>query len=48
MAYNCNNLKEMEETELLVEALLEKIKMGVLDVTIPDIDEKIAGLEAEI
>jgi len=48
VAYNCNNLKEMEETEILVNALLEKLDMGTLDITIPDIDEKIIEIEAEI
>lgn len=48
IAYNCNNLKEMEETEILVNALLDKLNLGTLDITIPDIDEKIAEIEEEI
>ena len=48
VAYNCNDLKEMEETEVLVNALLEKLNLGTMDITIPDIDEKIMELEAEI
>lgn len=48
VAYNCNDLKEMEETEVLVNALLDKLDLGTIDVTIPNIDEKIAELEAEI
>ncbi len=48
VAYNCNDLKEMEETEVLVNALLDKLDLGTIDVTIPDIDEKIAELEVEI
>jgi hypothetical protein len=47
-AYNCNNLREMEETEFLVNALLEKLESGLSAVSIPDIEEKIAELEAEI
>lgn len=48
VAYNCNNLKEMEEIEVLVNALLDKLDFGIIDITIPDIDDKIAELEAEI
>ena len=48
VAYNCNDLKEMEETEVLVNSLLEKLNLGTLDITIPDIDEKIIEIEAEI
>lgn len=48
VAYNCNDLKEMEEIEVLVKALLDKLDLGTLDITIPDINEKIAELEAEI
>lgn len=48
VAYNCNDLKEMEETEVLVNALLDKLDLGTIDVTIPNIDEKIAELEVEI
>ena len=48
VAYNCNDLKEMEETEVLVNALLDKLNLGTLDITIPNIDEKISELEVEI
>ena len=48
VAYNCNNLKEMEETEVLVNVLLEKLDLGTMDITIPDIDEKIEEIQAEI
>ena len=48
VAYNCNDLKEMTEIEVLVNALLEKMNLGTLDIMIPDIDEKIAEIEAEI
>ena len=47
-AYNCNDLKEMEETEILIHAVLEKLKLGTMEVEIPDIDEKIEELEKEI
>lgn len=39
---------EMEETEVLVNAVLEKLDLGTLDITIPDIDEKIDEIQAEI
>ncbi len=48
VAYNCNDLKEMEEIEVIVNALLAKLDLGTIDVTIPNIDEKIAELEKEI
>ena len=38
----------MEETEILVDTLLKKLNLGTIDITIPDIDEKIAELEVEI
>ncbi len=47
-AYNCNDLNEMSEIEVLVNALLDKLNLGTLDISIPDIDEKIAEIEAEI
>ena len=47
-AYNCNDLKEMEETEILINSVLEKLKLGTMEIEIPDIHEKIEGLEAEI
>ena len=48
VAYNCNDLKEIEETEVLINSLLEKLDLGTLDITIPDIDEKIIEIETEI
>ncbi len=48
IAYNCNNLKEMEEIEIMINALLEKLGLGEQDINIPDIDERIAQIEAEI
>lgn len=47
-AYRCNCLSDLEETELLVEAVLEKLGIGEMDIEIPDIDGKIEEAEAEI
>ncbi len=47
-AYNCNDLKEMEETEVLINKALEDLKLGNMEIEIPDIEEKILELEAEI
>lgn len=48
IAYTCNNLEELQEVEVLVAAALEKAGITDMEVTIPDIDDKIAALEAEI
>ena len=48
IAYNCNNLKEMEETEIHVNLLLKKLNLDTLDITIPNIEDKISEIEAEI
>ena len=48
VAYNCNDLKEMQETEVLITAQVSKLKPGALDIKIPDIAERIEALEAEI
>ena len=48
IAYNCNDLKEMQETEVLITAQVSKLKPGALDIKIPDIAERIEALEAEI
>ena len=48
IAYNCNNLKDIEELELLVTTALDKMGIGVMEVEIPDIEDKISELEAEI
>ncbi len=48
VAYSCNDLREMQETEILINILLEKLDLGLVDIFIPDIDEKIIELEAEI
>ena len=47
-AYNCNDLKEMEETEALINIFLGRLDCGCADFEIPNIDEKIEELEAEI
>lgn len=47
-AYNCNDLKEMEETEVLINVVLAKLSLGAESVDIPDIEERIAEVEAEI
>lgn len=47
-AYNCNDLKELQETEILVNKVLEQLGNGKINVEIPDIDKKIEALEAEI
>lgn len=48
IAYNCNNLKELTETEVLVTAALKRLNSGTVEVVIPNIEEKIAELEHEI
>lgn len=48
IAYNCNDLKEMEEIEILINAVLQKLDFGTMDISIPDIDVKVAELEEEI
>ena len=48
VAYECNNLREMEECEFLINALLEKLGNDAGQITIPDIEERIAQLEQEI
>ena len=48
IAYNCNDLKEMEETEVLINAVLDKLGMDSESLEVPNIGEKIAELEEEI
>lgn len=48
VAYNCNDLKLMQETEVLITKALEQMGNEIIDVEIPNIDEKIEELEAEI
>lgn len=48
VAYNCNNLSDIEELELLVTSALERFGIENLEIEIPDIDDKIAEIEKEI
>lgn len=48
IAYNCNDLKEMQETEILINKVLDKLDMGTMEVEIPDIEDKIEQITAEI
>ncbi len=48
IAYKCNDLKEMEETEILVNLLLDKLMPDTMEITINDIDGKITEIESEI
>ncbi len=48
ISYNCNDLRSLQELEVLVNKALEEIDLEGLDFEIPNIDEKIAELEAEI
>ncbi len=47
-AYNCNNLEDMEELEILVNKALERLNMGCTEIEIPNLAEKIEAVEAEI
>lgn len=47
-AYNCNSLKEAQEVATLINGFLERSGEDHFEMTIPDINEKIAALEAEI
>ncbi len=48
VAYNCNDLKELQELEILVNKVLEQLGKNTIDVEIPDINQKIEVIEAEI
>lgn len=48
VAYNCNDLKLMQETEVLITKALEHLGNETIDIEIPNIDKKIEELEAEI
>ena len=48
VAYNCNDLKEMQETEVLITKALEQMGNATIEIEIPNIEEKIAQLEEEI
>lgn len=47
-AYNCNDLKELEELEVLVDKALEALGQDKAEISIPDIDFKIEKLYEEI
>ena len=47
-AFECNDLKELEELEVLVDQALTALGQGSTTITIPDIDEKIEKLHEEI
>lgn len=48
IAYNCSNLEELEELEVLVNRYLESINHNYINIEIPDIHEKIFNLNREI
>lgn len=48
VAYACNDLKELEELEVLVTAALADHSGEEWKIEVPDLDEKIASLEGEI
>jgi hypothetical protein len=47
-AYNCNNLTDMEELEVIVKNALESLEIGSYEIEIPDLDAKIEAVEADI
>lgn len=47
-AYQANDLKEIEELEVLVNTTLEKLGDNVAEIVIPDLGEKIDALKDEI
>lgn len=48
IAYNCSNLQELEELEVLINRYLESINHNHIEIEIPDVDEKIFYLNREI
>lgn len=48
IAYNWNDLRLLEELEVLVGKALESVTDGKIEIEIPDIEEKISELEQEI
>ena len=48
LAYNCNDLKMMQETEILVNKVLDELGNDVVEIEIPDLEEKMRELEEEI
>ena len=47
-AYHCNDLKTLKEQEVLVAAALAEVSGRAAEIEIPDLQEKISKLEAEI
>jgi len=47
-AYERNDLKALEELEIQINSILRELGDDVPDAEIPDVDEKISALEAEI
>lgn len=47
-AYGHNNVKELSELEVLVRKALKDMAFGEIEINIPEIDEKIEALKAEI
>ena len=48
VAYNCSNLEELEELEVLINKYLESINHEHMEIEIPNVDEKIFNLNREI
>lgn len=48
IAYNCSNLEEIEELEVLINRYLESINHYYIEIEIPNVDEKIFDLNREI
>lgn len=48
IAYNCSNLEELEELEVLINRYLESINHYHIEIEIPNVDEKIFNLNREI
>lgn len=47
-AYNCNSLQEAEEVQMLINSFLERSGEDHFEITIPNINQRIAALEEEI
>lgn len=48
LAYECNDLKELTELEILTERALDEFGQGCIEISVPDITEKIEALYEEI
>lgn len=47
-AYNSNQLEDMEEADVLVQAALKKLELGNMEIEIPDLEAKIEKVQEEI